>query len=179
MVVRREDWLALGGMNREYFMYSEDLDLGLRLWLTGRHVGLVPDARITHSYEFHKGAYKWFWMERNRWRTVLSVYPAPLLILLLPALLAAELGLLAVSARQGWLAPKLRAQAATITDLPSTIARRKAVQHTRRISATEFAEHLTASLDSPYLTAAHSPLLNRPQTAYWKLICRALTFFAR
>ena len=82
MVVRREIWLALGGLDRDYFMYGEDLDLGLRLWLAGHRVGIVPGARVTHGYEFDKGPYKWFWLERNRWRTVLSVYPAPLLALL-------------------------------------------------------------------------------------------------
>lgn len=179
MVVRRSAWAQLSGLDRDYFMYGEDLDLGLRLWLSGHRVGLVPAARVTHSYEFDKGPSKWYWLERNRWRTVLSVYPASLLVLLAPALLAAELGLLAVAARQGWLAPKLRAQAATITDLPRTMAHRQAVQRTRRISATEFAGHLTASLNSPYLTAAHSTLLDRPQTAYWKLVRRVLAFLPR
>lgn len=179
MMVRRGDWTALGGMRREYFMYSEDLDLGLRLWLSGRRVGLVPSARVTHSYEFEKGPYKWFWMERNRWRTVLSVYPTPLLVLIAPALLAAELGLLAVAARQGWLKPKLRAQAASIADLPRTMARRREVQRTRRISAAEFATHLTSSLDSPYLLAARSPWLRVPQALYWSLVRRVLTATAR
>jgi N-acetylglucosaminyl-diphospho-decaprenol L-rhamnosyltransferase len=174
LMVRRADWLALGGMRGEYFMYSEDLDLGLRLWLAGRRVGIVPGARVIHSYEFDKGSYKWFWMERNRWRTVLSVYPPALLVALMPALLAAELGLLVVAARQGWLAAKLRAQAATIADLPRTLARRREVQRTRRIATAQFAAHLTASLDSPYLAAAQHPLLRVPQACYWTLVRRLL-----
>jgi len=178
LMVRRGDWTTLGGMRPEYFMYSEDLDLGLRLWLAGRRVGIVPGARVIHSYEFDKGSYKWFWMERNRWRTVLSVYPAALLVALAPALAAAELGLLVVAARQGWLAPKLRAQAATIVDLPRTLARRREVQRTRRIATAQFAAHLTASLDSPYLTAAQHPLLRVPQACYWTLVRRALALLA-
>jgi N-acetylglucosaminyl-diphospho-decaprenol L-rhamnosyltransferase len=149
MVVRRSAWEQLHGLDREYFMYGEDLDLGLRLWLAGHRVGLVPDARVVHSYEFDKGTAKWFWLERNRWRTVLSVYPASLLALLAPALLATELALLAVAAREGWLGAKLRAQAATIAGLPRTLRRRRVVQRTRRISAGKLAERLTASLDSP------------------------------
>ncbi|MGH2831338.1 MAG: glycosyltransferase family 2 protein, partial [Solirubrobacteraceae bacterium] len=175
LVVRREAWQALGGMDTGYFMYGEDLDLGLRLWLGGHRVGLCAAARVTHGYEFHKGQYKWFWLERNRWRTVLSVYPIALLCLLAPALLAAEAGLLAVAARQGWLSAKLRAQAATITDLPRTLARRRVVQRTRRISAAEFAAHLTAELDSPYLTsAARHGWLSAVQSAYWKAVLRVL-----
>ena len=179
MVVRRSAWEQLGGLDRDYFMYGEDLDLGLRLWLAGHRVGLVPGARVTHSYEFDKGSSKWFWLERNRWRTVLSVYPAALLVLLAPALLAAELGLLAVAARQGWLAPKLRAQAAAIGGLPRTLARRRRVQGTRRIGAAELASRLTSSLDSPYLSAADSRWLSVPQALYWRLVSGILSLPAR
>jgi GT2 family glycosyltransferase len=179
MVVRRGVWAELGGLDRDYFMYGEDLDLGLRLWLSGHRVGLVPAARVTHSYEFDKGPSKWFWLERNRWRTVLSVYPPALLALLAPALLAAELGLLAVAARQGWLGPKLRAQAATTVGLPRTLVRRRRVQGTRRIGAAEFASRLSASLDSPYLSAVDSPWLSAPQRFYWRLVSAALSLSAR
>jgi N-acetylglucosaminyl-diphospho-decaprenol L-rhamnosyltransferase len=179
MVIRRDAWLELGGLDREYFMYGEDLDLGLRLWLAGHRVGLVPGARVTHSYEFDKGSSKWFWLERNRVRTVLSVYPPALLALLAPALLTAELGLLAIAARGGWLGPKLRAQAAALASLPRTLARRRALQRTRRIGSRELAAHLTSSLDSPYLSAASSPLLSAPQALYWRLVRLALSLLPR
>ncbi len=179
MIVRRSAWVQLGGLDRDYFLYGEDLDLGLRLWLAGHRVGLVPGARVTHSYEFDKGPSKWFWLERNRWRTMLSVYPSGLLVLLAPALLAAELGLLAVAARQGWLWPKLRAQAAAIAGLPHTLARRRKMQSTRRIGAAELASHLTSSLDSPYLSAAHSRWLSVPQALYWRLVSDILSLTRR
>jgi N-acetylglucosaminyl-diphospho-decaprenol L-rhamnosyltransferase len=179
MVVRRTAWNELHGLDREYFMYGEDLDLGLRLWLAGQCVGLVPDARVLHSYEFDKGTSKWFWLERNRWRTVLSVYPSAVLALIAPALLAAEIGLLAIAAREGWLLAKLRAQAATIAALPDTLARRRAVQRSRQIGASEFAAHLTSSLDSPYLAGVATPVLRVPQAIYWRLVRRALATLAR
>src|SRR5829696_2343497 len=95
-----------------YFMYGEDLDLALRLWLAGWKVGIVPSARVEHGYHFGKGDYKWFFLERNRLWTVLAAYPAPLLALAALPLLAFELALLAVAAREGWLRPKLLAQRA-------------------------------------------------------------------
>ena len=115
----------MGGLDPAYFLYSEDLDLGLRLWLAGYAVGIVPDARVLHGYEFEKGAGKWFWLERNRWRTVLSVYPLPLLLALAPALAGAEFVLLAVAALEGWLPAKLRAQGAVLAGLPTTLRRRR------------------------------------------------------
>ena len=103
MVVRREAWAAVGGFDERYFMYCEDLDLSLRLALRGYGVGLAPRARVEHDYEFHKGARKWFLLERNRWWTIVSDYPGRLLAPLLPALLVLELALLVVAARDGWL----------------------------------------------------------------------------
>ncbi len=179
MVLRREAWNALGGLDRNYFMYGEDLDLGLRLWLAGQHVGLVPTARVIHGYDFDKGAAKWFWLERNRWRTVLSTYPPALLAMLAPALAAAELGLLAVAARDGWLGAKLRAQAATLAALPRTLSRRRALQRARRIGSGEFAGHLTSSLQSPYLARANVPLFSVPQALYWRLVRRILSLLER
>lgn len=179
LVARRSAWDALGGLDPSYFMYSEDLDLGLRLWLAGYRVGIIPDARVVHAYEFDKGARKWFWLERNRWRTVLSVYPAPLLVALAPALLAAELALLAVAARGGWLTVKLHAQLAAIRSLPGTLRRRRAVQATRRISAAEFSAHLTASLDSAYLPIPERSWAARAQCAYWDGVTRVLALAGR
>jgi len=141
--------------------------LGLRLWLAGRRVGVEPRARVIHDYEFDKGARKWYLLERNRWRTVLATYPLGLLVLVTPALLAAELGLLVVAARGGWLGAKLRAQAATAAGLPRALVRRRIVQRTRRIGAAEFAAQLTGSFESPNLAVPR--VLATASRLYWRL----------
>jgi N-acetylglucosaminyl-diphospho-decaprenol L-rhamnosyltransferase len=169
MMVRRDVWVELGGLDPEYFMYGEDLDLGLRLWLAGYGVGLVPEARVLHSYEFEKGPQKWFWLERNRVRTVLSVYPGALLALLAPALLITELGLLFIAARHGWLIPKLRAQVAALAAVPRTLVRRRRVQRTREVATADFASHLVSSLDSPYMSV-NGGRLDTLQAAYWNAV---------
>ena len=117
-------------------MYGEDLELSLRLRLAGWGVGIVPIARVEHDYEFTKGDYKWFHLERNRWWTLLATYPASLLLLLAPALAGFELALLAVAARNGWLAAKLRSQRALMRSLPWALRRRRRVTATRRVPAT-------------------------------------------
>jgi len=154
-------------------MYAEDVDLALRLRLAGWGVGVVPAARVEHHYDFAKGDYKWFLLERNRWWTVLAAYPAALLLALLPALLGAELLLLAVAAHGGWLRAKLRAQAAVLRTLPWSLARRRRVQATRRVSARVFAASLTDRLDSPFLgPAAEAPAARTLQSAYWAAALR-------
>ena len=175
LVVRRDAWEATGGFDPAYFMYGEDLDLALRLRLAGWGVGVVPAARVEHAYEFTKGNYKWFLLERNRWWTVLGAYPAPLLALLAPALLAAELALLLMAARGGWLRAKLAAQAAVLRSLPWALRRRRRVQATRTVSTLAFADALTATLDSPFLgPLAEARPVRAAQRGYWSTARRAL-----
>ena len=173
LVVRRDAWERVEGFDERYFMYCEDLDLGLRLRLAGYGVGLAPAARVEHDYQFAKGERKWFLLERNRWWTVVSDYPGRLLALLLPSLVLAELALLAVAARGGWLRAKLRAQLAVVRELPQMLARRRRVQALRQISAGEFARRLSADLDNPNLgaLAAVRPLATM-QRAYWAMVLR-------
>jgi GT2 family glycosyltransferase len=175
LAVRRPAWLDAGGFDERYFMYGEDLDLALRLRLAGWGVGIAPAARVDHEYEFEKGGRKWYLLERNRWWTVLSDYPAPLLALLAPALLLAELGLVAVAARDGRLRSKLRALAAVVRELPQILERRRRVQSGARAGAAELARSLSADLDSPYLGLAGrlAPLV-AAQRAYWRAVLWAL-----
>src|SRR4051794_33181304 len=65
LAVRRDAWEAVGGFDDAYFMYGEDVDLSLRLRLAGWGVGITPAARVEHAYDFAKGSYKWFLLERN------------------------------------------------------------------------------------------------------------------
>jgi N-acetylglucosaminyl-diphospho-decaprenol L-rhamnosyltransferase len=163
---------VVGGFDARYFMYGEDLDLGLRLRLAGWGSGVAPAAEVVHDYAFTKGDYKWFWLERNRAWTVLGAYPCVLLAALAPALLAFEVVLLALAWRGGWLRAKLRAQVAVVRELPVLWARRAEVQATRTVSAREFAQGLSDSLDSPNLAAAQAiPGAEALQAAYWRLVC--------
>jgi GT2 family glycosyltransferase len=170
LTVRRAAWEQVDGFDPAYFMYSEDLDLSLRLRLAGYGVGIARDAVVAHDYEFDKGPRKWRLLERNRWRTLLADYPTGLLLALAPALLAAEIALLLIAARGGWLREKLRAHADVVVALPGLLRRRTRVQRLRRTSTAAFAAGLTADLDSPYLPTMSGPLAPAAalQRAYWR-----------
>ena len=174
LAVRRAAWDEVGGLDPAFFMYGEDLDVSLRLRLAGWRVGIAPAARVEHDYDFAKGDYKWFHLERNRWWIVLGTYPAPLLALLAPALLATELALLLVAGRGGWLRAKLRAQLAVLRTLPMALRRRRAIQAGRR-DARGFVAALSASLDSPFLgPVAEVAVLRSLQAGYWRAVRGAL-----
>jgi hypothetical protein len=138
-------------------------------------VGVVADARVDHDYEFEKGAAKWRYLERNRSATLLRVYPASLLVLLTPALLATELALVPAAIAGGWFGQKVRAWGDTARALPSLVRQRRSVQATRAASASEFARALTPALDSAYLGAAsRSRLLAALLGGYWRVVLRLL-----
>jgi GT2 family glycosyltransferase len=168
-------WRRLGGFAERFFMYHEDVDLSIRLRMEGGTLGIEPRAVVEHDYEFGASAgRKWRWLERNRLAFLLRDYPAPLLALLAPALLATELALLAVSARGGWGAQKLAANAEALRWLPRLLRERRAIQRQRTVGAAEFASWLTPDLDSPFIAgAARSWPVRTALGAYWRLV-RAL-----
>jgi GT2 family glycosyltransferase len=169
LAIPRDTYVAAGGMPEEFFLYHEDVDLALRLRLAGGRIGVEPDARVDHEYEFAKGPAKWRYLERNRWATLVRTYPAALLGVLAPALLLTELALLPIALVGGWLPQKLAAWGDTLRSLPRLLRERRSIQATRSIGAGEFAASLRPELDSAYLGAAgRSRLLRAGLRAYWR-----------
>jgi len=167
-------WREIGGFPSEFFMYHEDVDLSVQLRMAGGVIGIEPAAVVAHDYDFSASADKWRWLERNRLAFLVRTYPAPLLALLAPVLIATELALLVVSAAGGWGTQKLRANREVIRWLPRLLRERREIQRRRTVSDAEFASWLTPDLDSdlisPLVRSWPARLLLR---GYWRLV-RAL-----
>jgi GT2 family glycosyltransferase len=171
LAIPLENWRRVGAFPDHFFMYHEDGDISVRLRMEGGTIGIEPTAVVAHDYEFSASADKWRWLERNRLALVVRTYPASLLVLLLPALLATELALLAVSAAGGWGGQKLRANLEFLRWLPRLLRERRAIQRRRTIGAREFAAFLTPDLDSPFISAAARSLPARlALRAYWRAV---------
>jgi GT2 family glycosyltransferase len=180
LAIPAETWRSQRGFPEPFFMYSEDLDLSLRVRLAGGRLGVEPAARVEHRYEFHKGADKWRRMERNRWLTVLRTYPTLLLVVVLPAMLVTDLALILIAFASGWGPQKLRAVGEVMQALPRVLQERRQVQASRRITATQFASWLTADLSSPYLgRVARSKPLTWGLRSYWRVVLRLLRAIER
>jgi len=69
MIMSRELFLEVGGFDDRYFMFFEDVDLGLRLWLLGYRVRYVPSSVVYHKHHASMaGIPPWrehFLLERN------------------------------------------------------------------------------------------------------------------
>jgi N-acetylglucosaminyl-diphospho-decaprenol L-rhamnosyltransferase len=171
LAVPRETWQRLRGFPAHFFMYCEDVDLSLRLRLYGGRLAVVPDAVVAHDYEFAKGDRKWRLLERNRLATVIRTYPGPLLLLVLPALIAAEAAVWVTAIRGGWARAKAQATLDVLRMLPRIAGERREIQGARGIEASAFAARMTAELSSPYLgSAARGSAVSAALAGYWRVV---------
>ncbi|MBN1889980.1 MAG: glycosyltransferase family 2 protein [Thermoflexales bacterium] len=90
-VIRRALFEALGGFDPDFFMYMEDTDLSLRARLAGYTCLYVPSSIVYHDYALSFGPRKTFYQERNRYLLLCKSLRWRTLLVLLPALLLAEL----------------------------------------------------------------------------------------
>jgi GT2 family glycosyltransferase len=154
LLVRRAAFEQLGGYHPSYFLYHDDVDLAWRARLAGWRVRFCPAAVVRHDYEFAKGTYKWFWLERNRSWTVLSNYGGATLLALAPLLIASEAGFAVVAWRGGWLREKLRAWWALGRELPELRRWRARVQRARAVPDSELLESFTGEVRTPLVDSA-------------------------
>jgi GT2 family glycosyltransferase len=88
--MRRDLFKVLGGFDGTFFLYMEDTDLSWRARLAGYRCLYVPASVVYHEYSLRFGPKKTFYQERNRYVMLLKALRWPTLIVLLPALLLAE-----------------------------------------------------------------------------------------
>ncbi len=81
LLVRRKAFEAIHGFDERYFMYFEDVDLGLRMQRAGWQNRYIPDAVVTHIgghateragsamvVEHHRSAYRYLAAQHPGWR---------------------------------------------------------------------------------------------------------------
>ena len=86
-VYERDLFLEIGGFDERFFCYCEDIDLGIRLQLSGENCVFLPNARIYHKGSATSGRYSYFTMYhgfRNRTWAYIKNMPLPYLVLTLP-----------------------------------------------------------------------------------------------
>ena len=71
---------------------------------------------------------KWHLLERNRWAAIVRTYPTELIVALAPALVATEIAVLMVAARDGWLRDKIGAMRELAGWMPRLLRERREIQ---------------------------------------------------
>jgi GT2 family glycosyltransferase len=175
MAIRADLFRELGAFTEELFMYQEDLELGWRVHLRGLRVAVTPRADVYHEYEYGRNVQKHYLLERNRLVFVLSAYSGRLLAVLAPVLLAGELSMLALSAKEGWWRDKVAGWGWCVRHARWLLGHRRETQRLRRVRDRELAGLLTPVLD-PAMIAVPRPVVaaNRLVAWYWSIARRAL-----
>lgn len=175
LAIRAELFHEVGGFTDEFFIYHEDLELGWKVRMRGLRVVMTPEADVFHDYEYARNPTKNYFMERNRVLFVASAFSLRTISVLAPVLVLAEVGLTAVSWRQGWLRDKVAAWRWCISHVSWVRRHRRELQQLRRVPDRVLARHLTpvvdpAMIDVPAPVRAANPVLR----AYWALARRLL-----
>jgi GT2 family glycosyltransferase len=155
----------------DFFMYHEDLDLGWRMLMQGKKNVLVPTAKVNHRYEFSRSTkIKYQFGEQNRLRVLLMNYQFKTLVLIFPAWLAMEIGVVLVSVWAGWFQEKVKGYWFVLTELDKILAERKKRQNNRSVSDADIIGKFSDSIN--YQEGA-GPLLsvaNPVFSFYWHVI---------
>lgn len=131
MVVSKRCFRSIGGFDKSYFMYGEDVDFGLRAFLLGWEIVYNPEATAFHKYSFLAPPKKLFLLERNRILTLLKTYRLRTLVFLFPLLLSSEIVIIMRALREGWLTQKLQSYESVLESMDELLSNRNGVQRRR------------------------------------------------
>ncbi|HET8528149.1 MAG TPA: glycosyltransferase family 2 protein [Gaiellaceae bacterium] len=170
--MRTQTFRELGGFAEELFLYQEDLDLCWRARQRGLRVVVEPAADVLHDYVLERpGRRKEYFLERNRLLFVLTAYSARLLVLAAPVLIAVELGIVAVAAKEGWLREKAHGWAWLLRERRWLAERRRRLQAERVVADRELARLFEPELRLPMVAAPPGlGVLNALASLWWRLV---------
>lgn len=145
-IYRTETYRQLGGFDETYFAYSEDVDLGFRLRLSGGKSLLLPNAKVHHVGSAITGRSSDFSVyhgHRNLTWTFIKNVPDPLILVLLPVHLVMIIYMGCFFAASGRLKLYMRAKIDAFKHIRSLLAQRKRIQNKRRCSCLNLLQMMT------------------------------------
>jgi GT2 family glycosyltransferase len=178
-VVKAKTWKQINRFPPIYYIYYEDTELSLDILMLKQKIGMLPDARVRHGYNFYNSPRKWYLIERNRYIFMIRAWPLGVLILLLPLLILVEIGLWAVSIlqRRFWL--KVKSTGGAIKLLPKALAGRREVRGRNKLTNLEFFEMLEPRINTPLLPKIMSTKpVNWFLVGYYNVAKLVLRFFS-
>ncbi|MCC6580260.1 MAG: glycosyltransferase family 2 protein [Phycisphaeraceae bacterium] len=166
----------VGLFDEAMFMYHEDTELSWKLRLAGHEIVLAAKAVVYHKYTGSAPVKYYYHLERNRWVLLLTHYRWRTLLLLSPAMLLMEIGQVLFALRQGKLWDKLRVWGWLVH--PANLAylhrRRKESRRIRRISDRPFMADFACRIEHPGVDGPILRHLGNPALAAWWRLARPM-----
>ncbi|MFH0779842.1 MAG: glycosyltransferase family 2 protein [Parcubacteria group bacterium] len=173
LVIKKEVIEEIGFYDEEYYMYHDDLELCWRAKLAGYKIVLAQKSIVCHKYEFSRSARMLYYLERNRYLNMFNFYKPATIILLLPAIVAADIAMIAFAIANGWFKTKMKTEAyfLKLKTWKYILKTRKKIKKNRRLRDREimrcfYGKVLFQEIDNPILRYLGNPLM----AAYWALV---------
>lgn len=177
VLYRAEALRRVGLLEEGFFMYHEDLELGLRLRLAGYKNVLATKSLAYHDYAFSRNPKKFAWMELYRQVVVLAYYRPATLLLFAPLLIAIEVGSWLMAWRGGWLRAKFWAAREWLKPRTWKLVwtMRKRAQGLRVIPDRELLKHVVGKIEhqevmNPWLERVINPAVDEAFQAGRKVV---------
>jgi len=135
---------SLGGFDEAYFMYLEDVDLGVRLQLLGHSCWFTPKAQVSHEGSAttgYRSEFTTFYGHRNVSRLILKNAALRFLPVMLLGNVLASIAMLFIAVRRGQALTYVRAKAAAQSQVWGALLARSKVN---RRAALRFGLRITS-----------------------------------
>jgi len=171
-LVKREILEKVGLFDEEFWMYNEDQDLGWRIWLAGFRCVLASKAVLFNKYEFERSIKKYYWMDRNRIIAMEKNYHWLTLLLIAPACLVMEIGLIIFAIKGGWFKEKLRVYCYFLNPVKWIYLwqARQQTQKLRQVKDKEIAKMISGRIWYQEIDDVKLRLVNPVFNLYWRIV---------
>lgn len=172
-IIRKEVFELVGGLNEEFYMYHDDVELSLKVKLSGYKIILAPLAKVWHKYEFERSVKMFYYMERNRYLTLLIFAPKKYLALIFLPLFFMDIAMLVFAALSGRLKELLKVYHYFFQakNLDKILLERRRFKKIQKLNFAKVANSFKAKIEfqeviNPLLKYIANPLMS----LYWFLI---------
>ena len=164
----------LNMFDKDFFMYHEDFDLGVRARLNGYKVMVYKDSKVYHNYRFSKNGLKNYHIEKNRLISIFKTYEFKTILVILPVFLLTEMAVIFLSIKQFWFREKLRSYFFILLNLRKILKKRCEIQRHRKIKDVELFVCFANKIDFPLLNPICMDYFNYFTDKYYRLLKKVI-----
>lgn len=175
MLVSKDYYTDVGGLDESFFMYNEDQDLSWRGLLLGYKHYLSVKAIVYHKYKFKSSRKKFVLLEKNRLILLIKYYSLRTFVFIFPILALNELLLIGYFIIDKQFKIKIKSYILFINSMPTAFKNRKLIQKMRKISDSELINKFekimkTSALENRLVDVIVNPLYSTYANTINKLI---------
>ncbi len=173
LLVKRDAYLKSGGLDPDYFLYSEDLDLCWRMQLHGYKCVVAQESIVWHHYVFYRigdSRNKFYYLERNRLFCLWKNYNYKSLFIISPALFVLDIGIVLHSIKNKYFLEKVKANFDFIKNIPVIHRKHCDVQKNRSVSDREFFKSMNKEIEFEELDSTGLRMANKFFVVYYNIV---------